>query len=143
MDEPEKMQVFEMCEFLCITSHHPCNYTNSAPDDLHINVIKSDYSRLKEVLLCLRQRPIVSELESLQRWALSVYVCKPYTAVSDQVSILLSHCPSQFSHQGCREIHFWLVQWEEVGTDLYQARNSLRKNGLVLGQNTHVYSDKE
>lgn len=35
-------------------------------------------------------------------------------------SILLYHCPSQISHPGYREVHFWLVQWKEVGTVLYQ-----------------------
>lgn len=43
-----------------------------------------------------------------------------WTAVSDLMSILLSHCPSQFSHHGCEEGHFWSLQWEEVGTVLYQ-----------------------
>lgn len=32
------------------------------------------------------------------------------------LSIWLFHCPSQFSHPACREAHFGLVQWEEVGT---------------------------
>lgn len=46
----------------------------------------------------------------------------------DLVSILLSHCPYQFSHPVRIEGHFWLVQWQEVGTILYQWLKSLRKN---------------
>lgn len=41
-----------------------------------------------------------------------------YTTVS--VVILLCHCQSQLSHHGCKEGHFWFVQWEEVGTVLHQ-----------------------
>lgn len=72
---------------------------------------------------CTRQKTVVLESELTGLGALTVYVCKGYTTVSDLVSILLCHCLSQFSHPSCREGHFWLVQWEEVGTVLYQAWN--------------------
>lgn len=60
---------------------------------------------------CLKQK--VFELEFLPLAS---------TTISD-LFILLSHCQSQLSHHGCKEGHFWSLQWEEVGTVLSGARN--------------------
>lgn len=60
----------------------------------------------------------------------------------DVVSILPSHCPHQFSHPVCIEGHFWLVQWEEVGTILYQSWSSLWKSFPTGSPNANIHSDK-
>lgn len=62
-----------------------------------------------------------------------VFLRLAYTTVSDLMSILPSHCQSQFSHPGCKEGHFWLPQWEEVGTVLYQAQHtSIQQSSAAL-----------